>query len=155
MGIDLESLIEQQRASLENPPEVDIPVVLAGQRLTVTVMKARPDDYQALIEECPPRKGVTEDANIGYNQTLLPRQYPVERLRVAGEAVSREAWANLFSVVDVAYKTNLHTAMFQLNMMDTLTELQRLGKAEAGQSSNSPANRESRRAASKGGSREK
>lgn len=152
---ELEELIERQRVALESPRFHEITVVVAGVRKTVRVSKLRPDDWQQLVRSCPPSPGYKPDESIGYNQDALPRAYPVERLLVDGEAVSQDLWAALFSVVDSSHKNNLHTAMWDLNVMSSLTELKELGKAEAGQSSSLPANRESRRAASKAASRQK
>jgi hypothetical protein len=154
VDIDIDALIAEQRAEIERVKSEQVDVVAAGKIVTVVVQKLRPDEWQALVAKNAPRTAVSADANVGYNQDALPRVYPVDRIKVAGKTVTPEQWSSFFEVIEPAHKANVHTVMWGLNVFTAIKELQELGKAAAGQQSSSPANRESRRAASKAGSRQ-
>lgn len=153
--VDLKDLIARQRAEVEAPKTLPVNVALAGELVTVEVARLLPDDWQALVANHPPRATSKSDAKIGYDQNALPRGYPADRIKVAGEPVDQETWVELYAVLNSVNKNNVGSVIWGLNVYEALQELAELGKAAAGQRSSSPANRESRRAASKGGSRAK
>ena len=153
--MDLKALIEKERASFETPASDSLNVALGGELVKVTVSRLRPDMWQALTALHPPRKGVSSDANLGYNQSALPSTYPAESLLVNAEPVDAETWAEMYAVLNSVHRNNLSAVIWGLNVLAAITELRELGKAAAGQPSSLPANRESRRAVSKAGSRQK
>lgn len=161
---DLKSLIAKQRVQVEQPKTESVDVVLANELVTLVFARLLPDDWQQLVAEHPPRtvEGhngrvtmVHADSHIGYDQHTLPRDYPVHRITVNGEAVDAEMWRELYTVLNSVHKNNVGTTIWGLNVFDAIKELQALGKAGAGLPSSSPANRASRRAASKASSRQK
>lgn len=151
--MDLKALIEKQRLALEQPKTASAPIVAGGEMLTVSITKIDPNDWQTLVGEHYPRKGVDSDLNVGYDQHSLPRDYPVSRIRVEDEEVDVETWQSLYDVIDSTHKNTIGSTMYGLNVLDAIRELGALGKAKA--RSGSPANRESRRAASKAGNPQK
>lgn len=159
--MDLKALIAEQKAEIESVKTESVDVVLGKERVTVEVARLLPDDWQQLVAEHPPRKlagktlMVHSDSSIGYDQNGLPRDYPAEKIRVGGETVDQETWREIYTVLNTVHRNNVGTVIWGLNVFDAVQELQELGKAVAGLSSASHANRESRRAASKGGSRRK
>lgn len=148
----LQALIAKQRAVLEKPKTAEVNVALAGQLVPVEITKLMPDDWQALVGQNPVRSNVRSDANVGFDQDKLPRAYPADKIKVGGEQVDEETWRAMYAVLDVAHRNAVSTLMWGQNVYEAIMELRDLGKAVAGQSSGSPANRASRRAASKGGS---
>jgi hypothetical protein len=152
--MNIDDLIARQRAEVESVKSDEVDVVAGGELVTVVVQKLRPDDWQALVASHPPRTGVVADGNVGYDQDALPRAYPAARLTVAGEQVSSEQWAQFFGVLEPVHRNNVHTLIWGVNVFTAVKELQALGKAKAGRPLSSPANRESRRAASKAGSQQ-
>lgn len=147
----LAALIKSQRAEIEKPHSTELEVALGGELVTVEVMRLLPDDWQALVAAHPPRKG-SKDVDVGHNRHTLAREYPVDRLRVGGLEVAREEWVEIYTVLDPENKDNVSAVMWGVNVYEAIQNLQALGKARAGLASKSPANRASRRVASKGGS---
>lgn len=149
--MDLKALIAQQRANIEATKTETVNVVLGEELVPVEVSRLLPDDWQSLVAAHPPRKTSKSDANIGYDQNGLPRDYPAEKIKVAGEPVSSDTWRELYAVLNSVNRNNVGTVIWGLNVYEAIQELQALGKAAADQQSASQGNRESRRAASKGG----
>lgn len=147
--MDLKALIEAEKQRLENPSKDSVPILLGGKKIIVEVTKLHPTAWTELTSRHAPRTNVAGDGRLGFNQATLPGDYPAERIKVNGEPVDRDTWVQIFAVIDVAHKHSLNTLMWGLNVYAAVLELAALGKAEAGRSSGSPANRESRRAASK------
>lgn len=153
--MDLKALIAEQRARIESTVTDTVDVVMAGQLVTVEVSKLLPDDWQVLVLSNPPRSNVASDARIGYDQDRLPRAYPAEKVKVAGESVDQDTWADTFAVLDNVHRNNVATLIWGVNVFQAVKELQELGKAPAVRSSSSPGNRESRRAASRAANQQK
>lgn len=150
--MSLKDLIAKQKATVEALASESLNVVLGGELVEVSVTQLRPDEWQALTAANPPRAGIDADRNLGFNQDHLPHDYPAERITVAGEAVDKETWSEIWGVLNSVNRANVGTLIWGINVYSAIVELRELGKAVAGQSSNLPANRESRRAVSKGGS---
>lgn len=153
--MSLHDLIAKQKASVEQLPSDSVKVALGGELIEVVVTKLRPDEWDALTAANPPRAGLDADRNLGFNQDSLPKGYPVERIQVGGESVDAETWNETWRVLNSVNRKNIGVLIWGLNVYTAILEMRELGKAAAGQSSNLPANRESRRAASKGGNRPK
>ncbi|SDG21503.1 hypothetical protein [Microbacterium sp. 77mftsu3.1] len=150
--MNIQELIKKQRAELAQEKIATVDIVLGGELVTVTAVKLLPDAWQQLVASCPPRTAVPGDSNIGYDQAMLPRLYPAEHLRVQGEPVTSEEWADLWSVLESVHRNNVGTVIWGLNHYAAVKELRELGKAAAGSASSSPAPSASRPAASKAGS---
>lgn len=155
MGIDVQALIEKQRAVVENLPSDVCGISLGGEHVEVRFTKLRADDWADLMAAHPPRSGSSEDQYAGFNQKSMPGGYPVASLLVGGGPVSAEQWAEIYSLVDSVSRNLMAATIYGLNIAKPMRELLALGKAGQGGTSGSPANRESRRAASKGGSQRK
>lgn len=153
--MNVQELIAKQRAELAEDKAESVDVVLGGELVAVTVKKLLPDDWQMLVAVHPPRKGATGDANVGYDQASLPRDYPATHIEVAGQPVDDATWADLWAVLDSVHRNNVGSVIWGVNYYAAIKELRELGKAAAGQASSSPAPSGSRPVASKGGSRRK
>lgn len=138
MNDDLKALIEKQRAKIDVVKESSVEVVIGDEKRVVTVGRVRPDAWDALMADNPPRRGVEADAMVGYNVKGVTVAYPL--ISVGGESLDAEGWAELYSVLDSVWRNNIGTLIWGVNVQETLKELQALGKAPAGQSSPSPAN---------------
>lgn len=163
---DLKDLIARQRAKIEQRAVEPLDVVVDGEVVHLTFSRISTDDWQQLVAEHPPRtfrdteqgrpkKLVYADSTIGYNQHKLPRDYPAASITVNGDDVDQSTWAELYSVLATAHQNNVGTVIWGLNVFDAITELENLGKAEAGSLSSLPANRASRRGGSKASSPQK
>lgn len=150
--MDIAALIEKQRAALDNRPTVDVPVVMAGEVVTVTFAKADQTEWEDLTLAHPARLG-TSDVNIGYDQRAVAAAYP--RVVIDGDPVEAEQWAEFYRLLVVTHRKNVATALWGLNVYDDIVEAQNLGKAVAAKSPRSPGNRASRRAGSKAASPQK
>lgn len=152
----MKNLIAQERAKVEGPkPSVTKTVPLGDAGVDVTFEKLRGDEWQALVAANPPRDDVMSDLNIGYNEKAVTLKYPLERVKADGEPVDAETWAELYDVLDGVGRNLLALGIWQVNVQDAINRLAELGKARAAQQLTLPENRESRRAASKAGSRRK
>nr|WP_278101164.1 hypothetical protein [Microbacterium proteolyticum] len=154
--MDLKKLIAQERAKAEGPqPTVTKTIPLGESGADVTFEKLRGDAWQALVAEYPAREDVVSDFTIGYNERAVTLNYPLEHVTVDGEPVDVETWAELYEVLDGVGRNLLALGIWQVNVQDAINRLAELGKARAALLQTSPGNRASRRAASKGGSRQK
>jgi hypothetical protein len=152
---ELKALIAQQREVLEKPKTATVQVVLASTLVDIEVTKLMPDDWEALVAAHPVRPHVKADGNVGFDQDKLPRAYPADKIKVAGNVIDGETWREIFAVLDSTHRKTVTTIIWGQNVYEAVMELRDLGKAAAGRSSDSPANRASRRAASKAGSQRK
>ena len=62
---DLQKLIAKQREELGIVKEQHIDVVLGGEKVAVTLRKAQPEEWDALVALNPPRRGIESDAMSG------------------------------------------------------------------------------------------
>lgn len=148
----LKELINEERAALDDQPTRAIGVALGSAGIEVTFTKLRGDEWQALTAACPPRAEAQGDRALGWDETALVRRYPLDSVRVDGDAVDAETWGEFIEVLDGPQRNNLAVTIWELNVNTTLKRLAALGKAQAGQRSRLPAKRGSRRAGSTGGS---
>ena len=152
---DLKALIEAEKLRIEDPTKDSVTIALGGEKILVEVTKLHPNAWTELTSRHAPRSNVAGDGRLGFNQATLPSDYPVERIKIDGDPVDKDTWVQMYAVLDVAHRNSLNALMWGLNVYAAVLELAALGKAPAGRSSGSPANRGSRRAASKGASRQK
>lgn len=153
--VDVQALIEKQRAIVAVPKSLDVPVEFADSVVTVEVFKLLGDGWRLLKEAHQPRPGVSSDRDAGFNELTLMPAYPAESLRFGGESVTAEQWTDIYMMLEEPAKNLLAGAAYRLHLLDPINRLAELGKAVSGGRSGSPANRASRRAASKGGSQRK
>lgn len=146
--VDLDALIEKQRAEQQKTKTAEVGVALGGEIVTVVVKRLLPDDWQQLTLRFP-------KPGAAYDKTKLPPEYPASHITLGGGDVTAEKWRAVWAVLEVPAREVVDAIMWGLNYYDAYKELEALGKAEAARRSNLPANRASRRAASKGGSRQK
>ena len=151
--MDIQALIAAHRAEVESAPSKDVPIPFGGESVTVTVTELRGDAWQDLTAEHPPRAGNTDDEQLGFNPKTLTEAFP--GVRVNGELVDAGTWAEMYSLMDAVSRNAIAGTIWQVHVMDKLSKFAALGKASAARQSVSPANRASRRAASKGGSQPK
>lgn len=150
--MNVQELIEKQRAEIAQEKTAATEIVYGGELVEVVVVKLSPDDWQQLVAKCPPRTAHPGDANIGYDQAMLPRLYPAEKIRFGGEIIDQSTWDEIWKPMDSVHRNNIGTVIWGLNHYAAVKELRELGKAAAGQQSSSPAPSASRPAGSKGGS---
>ena len=127
---DVKALIAKQRADLEVVKYQTVDVVLGGERLTLSFERALPDVWDALVGGNPPRAGFESDAAIGYNPKGVSAAYP--NVRVEGDPVDAETWAEMYSVLDSVHRNNIEVLLWGINVNEALRELQELGKGRAG-----------------------
>lgn len=127
----VKDLIAKQRAELEVDRSQDVPVVLGGELVTLTIGRALPDEWDVLMEANPPRTGVKGDAAVGYNAKAVSRSYP--HVSADGEKLDAETWADLFGVLDSVNRNNVEVVIWGVNINDALVKLRELGKERADQ----------------------
>lgn len=109
-----------------------VPVVHNGVAFQVEVTQLEPLAWETLVSKNPPRKTSVTDHNIGYNQSSLPAQYPVEAIRVDGELMTVEDWQDFYGMLDSVHRTNIGTVVWGVNVFSAIQELAELGKALMG-----------------------
>lgn len=136
--VDLKALIAKQRAKNSEVVSENVDIVLGGEKVTLTVERLHPDGWDALMLANPRRKGSESDAEAGYNTKAVTLAYP--RLLLDGEALDREAVAEMYAELDSAWRNAIGIVIWGVNMNHALQEMRSLGKAPAGLRSPSPAN---------------
>ena len=137
--MNLQELIAAQRAKLAAATPTEFDIVLGGEKLTVAINRMRPDQWAELTGAHPPRTG-TVDTGVGYNQATLPRDYPVELITIGGANPEQPEWQAAYEVLDPVHRVTIGNVIWGVNVFTGLKEFQALGKAAAGDSSDSPAN---------------
>lgn len=127
---DVRALIQKQREQLETTVTGDLEVVLGGEKVTLTLVKVRPDEWDDLVAKNPPRPGVEGDAMTGYCEAGVARSYP--RVSLNGDELDAETWGEVFDVLDVMHRNNVSVSIWGLNIHSSIKELQGLGKAVPG-----------------------
>lgn len=135
---DLKALIEKQREKLAEVVFQSVDVVVGGEKVTLDVEKLHPDEWDVLVAENPPRRGVDADNLVGYNPKAMTAAYP--RIRVGDELLSAETWRDLYGVLDSVWRNQIEVTIWGVNVNESLKVLRGLGKARAGRKSPSPAN---------------
>lgn len=146
--VDLDALIEKQRTEVAKDKTADVDIAIGGELVNIVVARVLPGDWQALVARFPA-------TGAAYDKTKLPPAYPASKITIDGQDIDADKWAAVWGVLEVPDRELIDAIMWGLNYYDAYRELERLGKAAAVRRSASPANRGSRRAASKGGSRQK
>ena len=154
MGIDVQALIEKQRAVVAERKSQSCGVEFGGELVTVELSKLRSDEWRDLVSKHPPRKGTT-DADAGFNALTLPPAFPADSILFGDSVVTAESWESIFSLLEPGAQDEIAGIAYKLHVLDPYLKLVVLGKAALGGRSGSPVNRESRRVASKGGSQRK
>lgn len=128
--VDLKAAIAKQREKLETVQQYDTPIACGDEEYVVSIERATPDEWDDLVNSNPPRPGVEGDATIGYNPKGVAAAYP--RVRVDGEPVDADTWAEFFGVLESLHKNNIGLVIWNANVYSVLQELRELGKARAG-----------------------
>lgn len=128
--VDLKAAIAKQREKLATVQQYDVTVACGGEEVKVSVERVSPDEWDDLVNANPPRPGVEGDATLGYNPKAVVRAYP--RVRVDGELVDADDWAEFYDVLESLHKNNIGLVVWNANVYTVLRELRELGKARAG-----------------------
>lgn len=150
--MSIRDLIEAQRAEIDDLETKIVPVPFGGELVDISVTQIRDDEWLDLVATHPPRSNVEADAFIGFNQKSLAGDYPSGKIRINGETIDDEQWEEIWGLMNLIGKNSVTTALYEINVFKKVQRFKALGKARVGRSSGLPANRASRRAASKGGS---
>ncbi|GAA1677519.1 hypothetical protein [Microbacterium lacus] len=110
----LTDLIERAR----NRPLFTMPVELAVGDVLVEIVfsQVRPAGPWMLLKDShPPRPGVAQDRGVGYDVEAVTGLYPEGSLTVDGDAVTAEAWSELWGLLDAATRSDLAAAAWAVN----------------------------------------
>lgn len=135
--VDLKKLIAAQRKKMSVVEESVLEVEFGGAKLEIGIAKSTPDEWDALVGANPPRHGHEGDSMVGYNQTAVAKAYP--HVAVDGDDVSPDEWAEMFGLLDPAWRNSVGVTIWGVNINQSILALKALGKASAGQRSPSPA----------------
>lgn len=152
VGIDIQAMLEKQRAIVAKRESLACSVEWGGEYVSVELFKLRADEWRDLIDAHPPRPDTSDTI---FNQTTMGGAYPAGSVLVGGSEVSQDEWAEIFGGLEPMSQENVYAILYALHVLEPMKRLVSLGKAAQGGTSGSPANRASRRAASRGGSRQK
>jgi hypothetical protein len=130
--VDIDSLIAEARAEIENPEKETVKVRLGRSLVEVEVSALDPGAWELLLAMHPPRKGAGRDANLGFDPDGAALDYPADRLRVGGEPITQEKWSDLYRVLDSVNRSNVQTLQWGLNVFSATKKLRELGKARTG-----------------------
>lgn len=127
---DVKALIQKQREALDTPIRGELEIRLGGETVKLEFDKAKPEVWDELVSRNPPRPGVVGDAEIGYFQAGVSREYP--GVILDGEVLDAETWADVFDVLDAVFRNTIGTSLWGLNVLTTLEQLTSLGKGLPG-----------------------
>lgn len=132
--IDIDALIAESRAEIEDLKAVDIKIRLGGKLLDLEVRKLPPADWDLLKSKFPPRKDAVRDHNLGYNQDGLAAGYPAASLKLNAGPITQKKWAEVYAVLDSVNRENVQTLQYGLNIHEGDARMLELGKALMGAS---------------------
>lgn len=146
--MNLQELIDAEKADLEAWPMAAVDVILHGEGFPVAIGRLLPDDWASLVAKHAPRPGTT-DETVGYNQDALTKAYPVSHITVDGEPVEQAQWVAMFAVLGAVHRANIINTIWGQNVYPAVKARLALGKATAGKR---PASRAPKASPSDGGS---
>ena len=155
--MDLKALIAKAKAEIESSvalAQVDV----GGELAEVEFGMIPGHEWADLMAQCPPRHGAKTDENLGFNSDKVSAVYPLEKVRVDGESIDAETWAELLDVLPSPSIKALALVLWRLNQVGPAERIVELGKARAGAQSKkrrSPANSGSRSGGLPGGNPQK
>lgn len=129
MSVDLDALIAKARAALAEGEGKTVPVEVGGELVDVTLRPVAGHVWATLIATHPPRPNAEVDATVGFDSDSVGRDYPVEKITVAGEPVDEKKWRELFEVLTGPGVHAIAAALWALNQVEPQTRVLQLGKA--------------------------
>lgn len=142
MSIDIDDLIAQARAQYEETEPTDIPLILAGEQITVRLRRIESIDYRNLVAKFPPRAKTPSDHNRGYDVTGVASHYPAVTLVDGDKEIDlAERWPALTRLLAAEDMKLVEYTVWGINEYDPIQAA--LGKAQQGETSSSPSSPES------------
>lgn len=127
MGV-IDDLIAQARAEVAEPETIPVPVVVKGGLVELVFTKLLGADWLGLTATNPPRAGAVLDSNLGFNIDAVGGAYPADKVTIAGEAPTKEQWAEFYGLLAGPHRKNIATAIWGMNQFAIEKELGDLGK---------------------------
>lgn len=88
-------------------------VVLGGESVDVKIGQISGRDWVQIADRHPPRSSA--DAALGWNRDTLPRDYPVERIKLRGEHPTVELWQEIYDYIDADGRKAIASVVWWLN----------------------------------------
>ncbi|MDR7189782.1 hypothetical protein J2Y46_002608 [Microbacterium sp. BE35] len=133
---DVKALIAKARAKAETAPPTVVPVEVGGELVDIAFGRIPGHVWADLTAMCPPRKGSTQDENVGFNADRIVRVYPLESVVVGGEPLlddegefDRETWGALIDELTSPNLKLIAAALWAVNQKAPADLLASLGKA--------------------------
>lgn len=131
--MDLDALIAKAKADRQAVKPFQHEVLLGGELVTVQGVKMDGQEWRAFAAEHPPRPGIAQDLNAGYDVDGAIPDYPFSRV-VDNEAVAFPdgKWAEICSVLDGPDLTALGAMIWSANVYEPAKARREAGKASTG-----------------------
>lgn len=142
-NLDIDALISRAREHVAKPKTSSVEVIIGDELHELAFTRLDGMVWASIKATHPPRPGSRFDANLGYNVDAAPRDYPVEAIRLSGQALSDDQWKAIFATLHGPSIRDVATTVWGLNDFEVAQRAGELKKASAGVSekkSNSPAN---------------
>lgn len=112
--LSLEALIAEADAARRARWE-PCPVVIAGEVVEVEIGDTLTgDDWENLTRKYP--VVLRADAPYQYDRGKVARDYPIDRIRIDGEATTVETWQSLLSVLSPDDRTSIEAVMWWIHI---------------------------------------
>lgn len=132
---NLDKLIAQQKARVENPEMQRCEVLLGGELVLLEVVKLPPRKWLDMAATAPPRPGSEMDAQLGFNAHVLANDYPTGYRKYVvdevAEDISDEQWAEMMRVMDPIHIDTVASAIWTVNVYVDQVEVAAARKALA------------------------
>jgi len=128
---DLDALIAKARAALAEGAGKTVPVELGGELVDIELKPVSGYVWATLIATHPPRDNAAVDATVGFDSDAVGRDYPVEKILVAGQPVDEAKWRAVFEVLTGPGVHAVAAALWAINQVEPQSRVLQLGKARS------------------------
>lgn len=142
VGIDLDALFAEADALVAEAETELVPVVIAKKQAGVRFAPMGGAAWRDLVLLHPPRNGVVQDANLGYNVDAVVEAYPNvalimgddvdDMMRDDGEGKRVSAWPKVWARLTSTGRKDVAVAIWSAHERTPELLVEQAGKASAG-----------------------
>lgn len=140
--IDVDALVEKAESLVRDADPEVVPIVVGGEQFGARFLPMMGGEWRALVLKHPPRTGVIQDLNLGYNVDAVVAAYPHlvvikddqidDMWRTDEDGKRYSAWPKFFSAATSNSQKDLVSAIWAAHERTPDRLVAEAGKALAG-----------------------
>jgi hypothetical protein len=113
--MDIQKLIAQARAQAAETRQETVDTVLGEEPISITLTKVDGLTWVNLTAIRPPRPGSQSDLIIGYDVDNIAGVYPADHVRINGEPIEQDAWAEVVELLESPARKLIAAALWGMH----------------------------------------